>query len=126
MRESHGADLTTGRVVFVAELLGNAQAGLAMFPQEALEVLALDEVDLARVDSFRRQLVRLAADACAKTQNFAGFGDFQDQRLAVSRADRQFHATFAKDKDAARHLSFYEEYGTLGIGSGIFDGFKGL
>src|SRR5947209_10956833 len=116
----------TGIVVLIAQLLGDFETGIGMVAEEAQKILALDEVDLARVDGFGGQLVGFSGHGSAQAQDFARFGDFQDERFAVGGANREFHSPFTKDEYAAGRLALYEQNRPLWIGSGIFDGFESL
>ena len=55
----------TGGVVFVAELLGDFEAGVAVFLQETEKVLSLNKVHLAGIDGLRGEFVRFAANCGA-------------------------------------------------------------
>ena len=64
-----------GDVVLFAELFGDFEAGFAMLLEEAEEVVALNEVDLAGIDGFGGEFVGFAGDGGAEAEDFAGFGD---------------------------------------------------
>src|SRR4029077_16059103 len=113
-------------VVFLAQLFRDLETRVRVIFEEAQEILALDEVDLARVDGLGGQFIGLAGNRSAETQNFAGFGNFQDQGLAVGRTNRELHPPFAEDKYAARGLSFDKQHRSFGISSGVLDGFERL
>src|SRR5208283_1006849 len=126
MREAKRADFVASNVVLFAELLGHLEASLAVFFEEAQEVVALDEIDLAGIDGFRGQLVGLAGNGGAETEDFAGLSDFEDEGLTVAGADRELYAALAKDENAAGCLAFDKQDGAFGISGGVLDALKGL
>ena len=90
MREAEGAYFVAGYIVFLAELLGNFEAGFAVLLEEAEEIVALDEIDLAGIDGFGGQFIGLAGDGGAQAENFARLGDLENEGLAVAGADGKF------------------------------------
>jgi len=72
-------DFVTRVVVFLAELFSDLEAGVRMLSEKAKKILALYEVGLTGIDGLGSQFVGLARDRGAETQNFARFGNFQDQ-----------------------------------------------
>src|SRR5215470_12923004 len=126
MRQTKRADFVAGDVVLVAQLFRYLETRFAMCSQEMEEVLAFYEIYLARIDRLSRQLVSLSGDGCAQAQDFAGFRDFEDQRLAVGRANREFYASLAEHENAPRRLAFNEQDRALRIRRRVFDIFKRL
>ena len=70
-------------VVFGAELLGYLETGVRILLQEAKEVFALYEIDLAGVHSLGGQFVGLAGNRGAEPQHFSRFDNLKDERLAI-------------------------------------------
>src|SRR5579884_1599996 len=97
-----------------------------MFFKEAKKVFALYEVDLARIQGFSGELVGFAGYGGAEPQHLARLRNFQDQRLAIGRADGQLDASFAEHVNAAWSLSFDEQNSALGVGGCVFNCLKGL
>jgi hypothetical protein len=116
----------TSIVVFVAQLFRHFEAGFGMILQEAEKVFSLNEIHLAGINGFGGKFIGLAGDGGAQAQNFSGFGDFQDQSLAIGGADGQLHAAFAQNKNSARGLALDKQNRAFGVGGGVLDGFEGL
>src|SRR6185369_15468532 len=126
VRKSERTDFSTRGVVLVAELLGYSEACIRVFAKETKEVFTLHEVNLARIDGLGREFVGFTGNGRAQTEYFPGFGDLEDQGLAVGRADRQLYSSLAENENPAWRLSFYKEDCTLGIGRRVLDGFERL
>src|SRR6185436_1130617 len=62
LRQAEGADLTLGGLVLLAELLRGMHARLGVRVEKAEEVLALDEIELRRLERLRADFVRAAED----------------------------------------------------------------
>ena len=65
MRQAQRPDFMACGVVLVAQLLGDAEANVTVLVQEAEEIFALDEVNLAGINRFRPEFVRLARNCSA-------------------------------------------------------------
>jgi hypothetical protein len=113
-------------VVFGAELLGYLETGVRILLQEAKEVFALYEIDLAGVHSLGGQFVGLAGNRGAEPQHFSRFDNLKDKRLAIPSAEGELHLPLAKHEDTARCLAFHEQDRALRIGGRILDPFKSL
>ena len=50
-----------------------------------------------------------------QSQNFARFGNLQDERLAFRRVDRKLHTAFTEHVNTARRLPFYKQDGSARI-----------
>src|SRR5450432_499807 len=108
MRKSQRSYLPACAVVFLAQLLSHAQASVGVLSQKAQKVFALHEVYLARIDSLRRQFIRLSAHRSTETQDFSRLCDLQNQGLTVGRANGELDSAFAQHKNAARGLALDE------------------
>src|SRR5271165_6044435 len=126
VRKPQGTDFMAGGVVLRAQLLCDPQAGVTVFLEEAEEIIAFHEVDLAWVHGFRPELVGLTAHRGAQAQNFSRFGDLQDQSFAVSRAHGQLHTTLAENKNPSWRLALNKEDRALGIRRRVLDGLERL
>jgi len=113
-------------VVFGAELLGYLETGVRILLQEAKEVFALYENDLAGVHSLGGQFVGLAGNRGAEPQHFSRFDNLKNKCLAIPSAEGELHLPRAKHEDAPRCLAFCEQDRTLRIDSRILDPVKSL
>jgi len=102
------------------------EARIRVLLEEAEKILALDEVDLAGVDGLGSQFVGLPVNGGAEAQNFPRFGNLQDERLAIGRADGELYASLCGGRKCARSLAPDKRDRPLGTGGGILDRFEGL
>lgn len=58
MREPEGSNLLVSGLAIAAEVLSSFQAGIAVLLQEAQEIVALDEIQLAGLCGFGGDLVK--------------------------------------------------------------------
>src|SRR5271157_2261362 len=72
VRKPQGTDFMAGGVVLRAQLLCDLQAGVTVFLEEAEEIIAFHEVDLAWVHGFRPQLVGFTGHRGAQAQTSPG------------------------------------------------------
>src|SRR6185369_6584350 len=98
-RKAERADLALRGVILLAELLGGVHARLGVRGEEREEVVALDEVQLRRLDRLGGDLVRLAEDRGAGAEDLARLGDLDDQRLPLGRRRRQLRPPAAKNEE---------------------------
>ena len=89
LRQVKRPDFVTRVVVFLAELFSDLEACVRMLSEKAKKILALYEVDLTGIDGLGSQFVGLARDGGAEMQNFARFGNFQDQGFPIGRIDME-------------------------------------
>src|SRR5215467_7882878 len=97
-----------------------------MFSKEAQKILALHEVNLARLYGFRSYLIGPTAHGRAQTQHFSWFNQLHDKCLAVTCSQRQLHSSLAQDENAPGILAFDEEHCSLWVGGWELDGVEGL
>ena len=110
-----------GEVQVIAEELDRLQTDVAVAAHEAQEIPARDEHQFARQGGFGGDLVRLAHQAGAEAEHFAGSGDFEDQGFAVVTNQREFGLPGAKQVDAFGRPSLPEEHSTGGLVRDFFD-----
>jgi hypothetical protein len=97
-----------------------------MILQEAEEVFALDEIQLAGLTGFGCDLVGGIGDGGVKSEHFAGLNDFEDEGFAVAGGGGKFHSPLAQHIDAARSLTFHKQYRSGWICGGKFQFLKGF
>jgi hypothetical protein len=105
-------------------MIRRLHARIAMFAEKLKEIIPLDEVQLAGLPGFGRDLVRGSGDGGMEPEHFARLSDLEDQSLPIARRRGKFHTAFAKHVDAAWRLSFDEQNSPGRIGGGEFDFFE--
>src|SRR5450631_167958 len=121
MRKPEGADLLVSRLAIFAQMLSGLQTGIAMLLQEAQEIFALDEVQLAGLAGLGGNLVGRSGDSSVQPEYLTRLRNLKNQRLAVTGGGGHLHPPFAQHVNSAGHLSFHEKDGTLWIGGGVLD-----
>jgi hypothetical protein len=121
VRKSERTNLLVCRLAVFAQVLSGLQTGIAVFLQEAEEVLALNEVQLAGLSSLGGYLVRRSRDSRVQSKYFARLSNLQNQSLAITGGGGHLHAAFAEHVDAARHLAFHKENRALWVGGGVLN-----
>src|SRR5271166_6860800 len=102
MRQAEAADLLVCSLAILAEMLRGLQASIAVFLEEAQEVVALDEIQLAGLASLGRDLVGRARNRSVHAQNFSRLRDLQDESFAFCRSGGELHPAFAQHVNSAR------------------------
>jgi hypothetical protein len=102
-------------------MLGRVQAGIRVVLQEFQEIVALDEIELAGLQRFCGQFVRLAGNGSVKAENLASLRDTQNEGLAVARSGRELHPPAANDVNTARRLALNKQNGALRECAGVLD-----
>src|SRR5712692_6877835 len=79
VREAERADHLIGVLAVLAEMLGGVQAGVPVIVQETQEIVALDEIQLAGLQGFGGELVRLSRHGSVQSQHLARLRYAQDE-----------------------------------------------
>src|ERR1035438_8471999 len=121
MRQAQGTDHVISGLAAFAQVVRSIKAGIGMGLQELQKIVALDEIELAGLQSLRRQFIRFAGNRPVEAEHFTGLSYAQDQRLPIPRRSGQLHTPHAQDVDAARRLPLHEQDRSLREGARIFD-----
>src|SRR5215472_3930202 len=105
-------------------MLGGFQAGVAVGLQELQKIVALDEVNLARLTGFCSDFVRSTRDRCMHPQDFARLRNLQDQGLPFRRSGGKFYTTLTQHVYAAGRLPLHKEYCSRRIRRCVLDSVK--
>src|SRR5579862_8179934 len=124
MGQTQRADHLICILAVLAEMLRRIQASISMVLQKAQEVVALDEIQLAWLQRFCGQFVRLARYSCMQAQHFTRLRNPQNERFSIPRGRGKLHAPRANNVSSAGGLSFQKQNRTLRISAGILDFFQ--
>lgn len=119
VREPKGTDHLICTLAVLAQVVRRAETGVGMILKKFQEIVALDEIQLAGLQSLGRQLVGFARNRAMQPQHLSGRGNPEDQGFTVARGRRQLYAPAANDVDTTWCLAFHEQYCSLGKGTGI-------
>src|SRR6185369_1553318 len=101
LRQTEGTDLALRGVILLTELLRGVHACFEMGVEEFQEIVALDEIQLRRLDGLGRDFVWPPEDRGAGAEDFARLRDLDDQRLAFRRGGGQLRPSAAQNEDAS-------------------------
>src|SRR5262249_52761541 len=96
--KSNAAELFASPAVEDSELFHNTSVHLGRRGEQVKEIFPPNEGDLARVERFRRNLVRSLCENGHEAEDFAGLGNAQDQGSSRAGANRKLHFAGAKHK----------------------------
>src|SRR5271167_4323732 len=105
-----------------AKLLRHAKSSLAVVFQEAKKFVSGDEIGLRGFNHIGCELITSSCDRGGQAENFSGFGNPQDQGLAIRGRGGKLDSSAAENKDTASRLTFDEQGSSFGIGGGRSDG----
>jgi hypothetical protein len=83
--------------------------------QESKKVGCLDVVYLAEFQNFGSGFVFGSVDRGAEAEDVAGFGDLENNYLAVLRTGRKFHPALAEHINSRRRLALDKQCGALWV-----------
>src|SRR5260370_27399101 len=101
-------------------MLGGMETSVSVIFEKAQHVLAPDEVQLAGLHGFNRQLVRRPGNHRVQSQNFPGFRDSYNQCFAFARGGREFGASLAQYEDSTGTLSLDQNHRVFRKNRGMF------
>src|SRR6516225_6254643 len=81
-RKAHSTQLLTGSVVERCGLLNYSLMHLGMLCEKPKEIIAADEGELAGMQGFRSYFVRCVGENRHQSEDFAGLGNAENERLA--------------------------------------------
>jgi len=126
MREADRAHFGNGGMIGFAELLRDTESRFAILAKETKKFVASNEIGLSGLNYIGSELIARPGDGGRKPEDLAGFGDAENERLAIGGRSGEFDATAAKDEDTPGGLALDEEGRAFRIGSGGSDGSQGL
>jgi hypothetical protein len=86
-------------------MLNGMERGVSVPTEEVKQVFAPHKVQLAGLHGFNRQLVPPAGNHRVQSQNFPGFRDTHNQRLALARGSRKLNPSLTEDENSPGILS---------------------
>src|ERR1035438_6692322 len=92
MRQAQGTDHVISGLAAFAQVVRSIKAGIGMGLQELQKIVALDEIELAGLQSLRRQFIRFAGNRPVEAEHFIGLSYAQDQRLPIPRRSGQLRS----------------------------------
>src|SRR5712671_4337445 len=102
-------------------MLRGLKTGVRMALQEVQKIVSFDEIQLAGLQSLRRQLVGFAGDRTVEPEHFTRLCDAEYERLAIARGSGQFDPSAADDINTARGLALHEQYRSLWKNARVLD-----
>src|SRR6202163_539005 len=102
-------------------MLDGTQRGVCMVAKKPKHLFPADEIQLARLHGFNRQLIRTASNDCMQSQDLASFRDSNNQCLAVARGSGKLCSALAEYENPPRILAFHQNHSVFRENGSMFD-----
>ena len=102
-------------MILTRDDLRRLTADFAELVEEFEEVATAHAADLAGLEGFGSDFIRLVVQRGGEAQHVAGAGDFEDHGAAIARGGGKLDLATADDEDSLGALTFLKDDGAAGV-----------